>query len=134
MTPRELLLLSQSELQNLPIYDYANAEMENIKGVLRSNAKNENMRCKDCISCGYCTACIHCISCENCMQCMDCEDCFDCTGCQSCINCWGCRDCIGIKDGKGLVYVAYGIQLTKEQYKTLMRKYHGKKEDQEKEI
>jgi hypothetical protein len=50
-------------------------------------------------------------------------DCRSCTNCVRCTNCDGCRDCadcIGIRFGTGLRFVAYGIQLTADQWALLL--------------
>lgn len=42
-----------------------------------------------------------------------------CVGCVDCMSCVGCKDCVGIYNGRNLKYVAYGIQLTKEEFESL---------------
>lgn len=36
-----------------------------------------------------------------------------------CTRCTDCADCIGIEGGQGLRYVAWGVQLTREEYEAL---------------
>ena len=81
-----------------------------------SMKKDTNSNCADCAGCKGCT------DCKGCMECMDCtycNDCAGCTGCTSCTGCKDCTDCTGITGGRKLQYVAYGIQLTKEEYESL---------------
>ena len=69
----------------------------------------------------------------DCADCADCTDCTDCTGCTRCArcarcaDCTDCADCYKIGNGKGLRWVALGVQLTEEQYRALMAKIVGEK-------
>ena len=72
--------------------------------------------CIDCTDCFNCTGCRGCKDCTGCFNCIGCFNCTDCTGCKDCAN---CRSCKGIIGGRNLEYVAWDIQLTKEEYEKL---------------
>ena len=40
----------------------------------------------------------------------------------TCSGCSGCSDCIGIAFGRSLRYVAFGVQLSPDEYRQLMKK------------
>ena len=42
--------------------------------------------------------------------------------CPNCTDCSYCTDCTGIKNGKNLKYIAYGVQLTKEEFEEFVKK------------
>jgi hypothetical protein len=51
---------------------------------------------------------------------VDCADCVDCVRCADCVDCADCVRCVGIANGRDLRHVAYGVQLTAEQWDQLM--------------
>jgi hypothetical protein len=73
-------------------------------------------RCRDCNECTDCHACFDCFDCNNCFDCSNCTECNDCNRCKECTYCTKCVECIGIKKGKNLQYVVYGVQLSKEEF------------------
>jgi hypothetical protein len=56
---------------------------------------------------------------SGCIDCSDCTGCTDCIDCTDCTRCTDCTDCAGIQNGCELRYIAWGVQLTKEQWKLL---------------
>ena len=68
--------------------------------------KAANAHCSDCSDCSYCSGCSYCSYCS------------DCSGCSRCLN---CSDCYGIVDGRNLRFVYKGIQLTEEQYRSIVK-------------
>ena len=87
MTPEEILALTSVEREQMPVFD--------------------------CTDCTRCAGCWDCTRCTGCTRCADCTDCTRCTGCTRCND---CADCTGIKNGRGLRYVAFGVQLTAQQW------------------
>jgi hypothetical protein len=96
MTPEQLLALPPAEREALPRHDFGSKPTR-----------------------GDCTGCISCTDCMSCTDCTDCTDCARCAGCANCTGCADCADCRSISCGKGLRYVAWGVQLTAEQYAQL---------------
>jgi hypothetical protein len=105
MTPEELLSLSYEQRAELPI--------------------SECDFCADCTGCDLCPGCNGCTDCADCTDCdfcTDCDystDCDFCNGCTDCTRCINCTECIGIRNGKNLQYVAWGVQLTAAQWERL---------------
>jgi hypothetical protein len=58
----------------------------------------------------------YCTSCVRCYRCVHCHDCYDCS------VCYDCNDCIGITHGWSLRFVAWGMQLTEDEYRQLRAK------------
>lgn len=79
----------------------------------------KNIDCTGCHRCARCTNSIYCTCCSDCTNCGDCVGCINCINCTICTN---CTNCIGIKNGYGFQYVAYGVQLTKEEYEEFLKK------------
>jgi len=78
--------------------------------------------CPRCVSCVDCAQCVDCVECEHCWQCDACAlstDCRACVGCVRCVDCTKCVDCllcVGVIGGVMLRYVAWGFQLTRDEY------------------
>ena len=56
---------------------------------------------------------------------VNCTGCTACRGCTACTSCWDCYKCVGLV---GARYVALGVQLTEEQYRTVMDRLSRKGE------
>ena len=102
MTPEEILALTPAEYGQLLPFDCT--------GCTRCND------CADCTGCTDCTRCTRCWDCARCTGCTRCSGGWDCTDCTRCTDCW---DCAGIENGRGLRYVAFGVQLTAQQWQQL---------------
>ena len=106
MTPEELLTMTPEErAKPAP--------------VLMGSEGTGCVGCTNCEHCAICTNCMGCTNCTNCWyckNCTNCEHCKKCMGCTKCTDCWSCTKCIGIVGGNGLRYVAWGVQLTAEQW------------------
>jgi hypothetical protein len=90
-SPAELLSLSRDDLLSLPTFAF----------------------CRGCADCWDCLGCADCSVCLRCSGCSDCVRCADCSGCS------GCTDCVGIAGAIGLQYMAYGTQLTSDEWTSL---------------
>ena len=118
MTKDELLALTVDELGAL--------------SAVKVDGASSNKYCTHCTDCTHCTGCAHCkycTRCTGCTGCTDCTDCTDCAGCTDCTHCTHCADCTGIIGGRSLQYVAYGVQLTSEEYAALVAKRKGEASD-----
>jgi len=76
----------------------------------------------DCSGCSRCLSCSGCLSCSYCSYCSGCSGCSRCSRCSDCSDCSGCSDCsycCGIINGKDLRFVAWGVQLTEEEYRRI---------------
>jgi hypothetical protein len=110
MTKEELLQMTDSERNALPRFKYEPVDSYNCYDC------TDSYNCYDCTECTNCTYCANCTRCRDCTYCANCTRCRDCTDCTDCTY---CRNCIGIINGKDLRYVAYGVQLTEEEWKRL---------------
>ena len=121
MTKSELLALTVDELGSL--------------SAVKVDGASSNTYCTGCAHCKYCTGCTGCTRCTGCAYCTDCTDCkgctycTDCKGCKGCTDCTDCTDCTGIIGGRSLQFVAYGAQLTREEYDALVAKRKGEASD-----
>lgn len=130
LTAESLLAMNKDGLVALGLIDMENS-------VLMPNNNIGCNRCKNCNTCCYCSDCIsctHCFSCANgealdlCTRVLDsehCNTCHDCLYCKYCDFCTTCRDCMFcmyITNGHNLMFVAFGVQLTREQYIALKEK------------
>lgn len=103
MTKEELLSKSPPELHNFHNVD--------VSGQPYRTREQANVLCK------------HCDGCIRCTECFACDNCTNCIGCSFCYRSIECTSCIGIQGGYGLIYVAFGVQLTSEEYAAFMAKY-----------
>ena len=71
----------------------------------------------------YCSDCSDCSDCYSCTGCAGCADCYGCYNCTRCTGCSDCSCCYGIIGGKNLQHVAFGVQLTAEQYNQFLSNY-----------
>ncbi len=69
-----------------------------------------------CLDCSYCSDCS---SCSDCSDCSDCSGCSDCSYCTDCSGCSYCYRCTKLRSSR---YVVGGVQLTEEQYRTVIER------------
>lgn len=126
MTPEELLSLPREEIGKLETFEYVSGGVGCIG-------------CTHCFDCEYCSDCSVCFDCRSCYRCKDCHlcviciDCVECSNCRSCKNCFNCSHCIGITGGNGKMHVAWGVQLTEEQWEKLKAILEGDHEQKAEE-
>lgn len=130
---------SSNLIEDIPVVNRIEITAEQLIALGKEGRKNllqvsvkVNINCFECRQCNRCTNCNKCYNCNfcinteystncfNCFGCFNCDKCINCSSCDQCYECTDCFKCMQIIGGQNLKFVAYGIQLTEDQYNIIV--------------